>query len=96
MRKDADSTSQSRYFLAFVPWLWFLQDKGFDESTEKARAGWQCPSLKFEGRESFKLRPALRENLVLPLRPGRLLMRASFWSWLWRDGKAPMRISRTR
>ena len=38
---DAGSTSQSRYFLTFVAWLWFLQDKGFDESTEKARAGWQ-------------------------------------------------------
>ena len=38
---DAGSTSQSRYFLKFVAWLWFLQDKGFDESTEKARAGWQ-------------------------------------------------------
>ena len=25
---------------------------------------WQCPSLKFEGRESFKLRPALCANLV--------------------------------
>ena len=64
---DAGSTSQSRYFLTFVAWLWFLQDKGFGEPTEQARAGWQCPSLKFEGRESFKLRPALRENLVLPL-----------------------------
>ena len=66
-RIDAGSTSQSRYFLTFVAWLSFLQDKGFGEPTEQARAGWQCPSLKFEGRESFKLRPALRENLVLLL-----------------------------
>ena len=38
---DAGSTSQSRYFQTFVAWLWFLQDKGFDEPTEQARAGWQ-------------------------------------------------------